>query len=72
MQMLGWALLGAGAAALAGFWAYYVIGAVLAAAPLIVRLGMVAVVVGAAFLLASAIRDRIRERKTEHFEEGDR
>lgn len=71
MQMLGWVLLGAGAAALAGFWAYYVIGAVLASAPLVVRLGLAAVFVGVAFLLASVIRDRIRERKSEHFEESE-
>ena len=71
MQMLGWVLLGAGAAALAGFWAYYVIGAVLASAPLLVRLGLAAVFVGVAFLLASVIRDRIRERKSEHFEESE-
>ena len=71
MQMLGWVLLGAGAAALAGFWAYYVIGAVLASAPLLVRLGLAAVIVGVAFLLASVIRDRIRERKSEHFEESE-
>ena len=71
MQMLGWVLLGAGAAALAGFWAYYVIGAVLASAPLLVRLGLAAVFVGLAFLLASVIRDRIRERKSEHFEESE-
>ena len=72
MQMLGWVLLGAGAAALVGFGAYYLAGAALMAAPLIVRLGMAAVVVGIAFLLASVIRDRLRERKTEHFEESDR
>ena len=71
MQMLGWVLLGAGAAALAGFWAYYAIGAVLASAPLLVRLGLAAVFVGVAFLLASVIRDRIRERKSEHFEESE-
>ncbi len=71
MQMLGWVLLGAGAAALAGFWAYYVIGAVLASAPLLVRLGLAAVFIGVAFLLASVIRDRIRERKSEHFEESE-
>lgn len=71
MQMLGWVLLGAGAAALAGFWAYYVIGAVLTEAPVLVRLGIAAVVAGVAFLLASVIRDRIRERKSEHFEESE-
>ncbi len=74
MQTVGLGLLLVGLAGLLGVGVYYALAELFAAAevPLAIRLSLFAVVVGFLVLAASVIRDRIRESKTERFEEVDR
>ncbi len=65
MQRIGWTLLLLGGGVLVGYWAYFMVAAVLSEAPLLIRLGIVAVVLGLVVLFATVVRDRLRERKEE-------
>ena len=74
MQTVGLGLLLLGLAGLLGVGVYYALEALFASdeIPLAIRLSIVAVVAGFLVLAASVIRDRIRESKSERFEEVDR
>ena len=65
MQRIGWTLLLLGGGVLVGYWAYFMVTRVLSEAPLLIRLGIVAVVLGVVVLFATVIRDRLREQKEE-------
>lgn len=65
MQRIGWTLLLLGGGVLVGYWAYFMVTRVLSEAPLPIRLGIVAVVLGLVVLFATVIRDRLREQKEE-------
>ena len=74
MQTAGLGLLLLGLAGLLGYWVFAVLAVVFADAgiPFFIRLSLSAVIVGFIVLMASVVRDRIRESKTERFEEVDR
>lgn len=74
MQTVGLGLLLLGLAGLLGVGVYYALEALFASneIPLAIRLSIAAVVAGFLVLVASVIRDRIRESKNERFEEVDR
>ena len=74
MQNIGLGLLLIGLAGMLGVGVYYALEALFASddMPLVLRLSITAVIVGFVLLVASVIRDRIRESKTERFEEVDR
>ena len=65
MQGIGWTLLVLGGGVLVGYWAYFMVTRVLSEAPLLIRLGIVAVILGLVVLFGTVIRDRLRERKEE-------
>ena len=74
MQTMGLGLLLLGLVGLLGYGVYAVLAVVFADAevPFFIRLSLSAVIVGFVVLMASVIRDRIRESRTERFEEADR
>ena len=74
MQNIGLGLLLLGLAGLLGYWVFTVLAVVFADAeiPFFIRLSLSAVIVGFVVLMASVVRDRIRESKSERFEEADR
>ncbi len=74
MQTAGLGLLLLGLAGLLGYWVFAVLAVVFADTeiPFFIRLSLSAVIVGFIVLMASVVRDRIRESKTERFEEVDR
>ncbi len=74
MQNIGLGLLLIGLAGLFGYWVFAVLAVVFADAeiPFFIRLSLSAVIVGFVVLMASVVRDRIRESRTERFEEVDR
>ena len=65
MQRIGWTLMVVGGGVLAGYWAYFMVTRVLSEVPLLIRLGIVAVILGLIVLFATVVRDRLRERKEE-------
>ena len=74
MQNIGLGLLLIGLVGLLGYWVFTVLAVVFADAgiPFFIRLSLSAVIVGFVVLMASVVRDRIRESKSERFEEVDR
>ena len=74
MQTVGLGLLLVGLAGLLGVGVYYALEALFASneIPLAIRLSVAAAVAGFLVLVASVIRDRIRENRNERFEEVDR
>ena len=69
MQKIGWALLIGGGATLVGYWVYLMVAEVFSALdmPLLLRVGMLAVMAGLVVLLGVVVLDRLRERKNERF-----
>ena len=65
MQKVGWALLIAGGAVVAGYWAYYVILEVFESVPPLLRAAVLGIAVGLVMLFGAAVRDRLSERKNE-------
>ena len=74
MQTMGLGLLLLGLVGLLGVGVYYALRELFAAdeVPFLIRLSIAAVIVGFVVLMASVVRDRIRESKSERFEEVDR
>ena len=74
MQTVGLGLLLVGLAGLLGVGVYYALEALFASddIPLAIRLSIVAVVAGFLVLVVSVVRDRVRESRSERFEEVDR
>ncbi len=74
MQTIGLGLLLLGLAGLLGVGVYYALSELFAAdeVPFLIRLSIAAAVVGFVVLMASVVRDRVRESRTERFEEVDR
>ena len=74
MQTIGLGLLLLGLVGLLGVGVYYALAELFAAdeVPFLIRLFIAAVIVGFVVLMASVVRDRIRESKSERFEEVDR
>lgn len=58
---LGWVLLSAGATVLAAYWLWHVVEALLAdtGSPIVLRIGLLAVLVGGLILIVSVVRERI-------------
>ena len=73
MQTVGLGLLLAGLTGLLGVGVYYALEALASDdIPLAIRLSIVAVVAGFLVLVVSVVRDRVRESRSERFEEVDR
>ncbi len=74
MQTVGLGLLLLGLVGLLGVGVYYALAELFAddEVPFAVRLSVAAVIIGFVVLMASVIRDRIRESRAERFEEVDR
>lgn len=74
MQAAGFGLLVIGLAGLIGAGVYYALVGLFGSAdvPLVIRISIVAVAAGFVVLIAAVIRDRIRESRSERFEEVDR
>ena len=74
MQTVGLGLLLIGLAGLLGVGVYYALEALFTSGeiPLAIRLSVAAAVAGFLVLVASVVRDRIRESRNERFEEVDR